>query len=398
MRLSLPVRLSSLTALACVVAVLASCSTLPKDGASDRVRLKPVAYDALPGWQGDDQAQALKAFLVSCTALNKRAADGVMQGGFAGTAGDWQGACAAAAQVPAGDAPAARAFFESAFVPYAVSGTAGREGMFTGYYEAALNGSLTRTGKYQTPLYARPADLVSVNLGDFLPELKGKTIQGRVAGENLTPYYTRAAIEKGALKTSGVPVVWVDDPVDAFFLHIQGSGLVTLTDGTQMQVGYAAQNGHPYYAIGKELVARGALAKEDVSMQTIRAWLNANPQEAAALMETNNSYVFFRKLEGTGPLGAQGVAVTPGRTLAVDRALLPYGLPLFLDAQDPDGGRLQRLMIAQDTGGAIKGAVRGDYFWGAGDQAADKAGRMKSTGSYYALLPKTVTVPQDALR
>ena len=383
---------------AVAVLALASCTTTaPKDD-TDRVTLKPVAFSALPSWQADDHAQALKVFLVSCGAMNKRPADSAMQGGFAGTLAQWQTVCAAAAQVPAGDVMAARSFFETTFTPYAVIGTKGEDGMFTGYYQPELRGSLTQGGKYQTPLYARPADLVSVNLGDFVPELKGKTVQGRVVGENLKPYYTRSEIENGALKDSGIPVVWVDDPVDAFFLHIQGSGVVTLEDGSQLQVGYAAQNGHSYHAVGKTLVERGALTKDEVSMQSIRAWLEKNPQEAAGLMNTNNSYVFFRKLDGTGPLGAQGVPVTAGRSLAVDRTLMPYGLPLYLDAQEPDTGRIQRLMIAQDTGGAIKGAVRGDYFWGAGDVAADKAGRMKSKGRYFALVPKTVTVPADKLR
>lgn len=390
-------KILSSVAIAALIA-LAACSTLPKEGAPDRVSLKPVAYGALPGWQNDDHAQALKVFLTSCDALKKRPSDSAMQGGFAGKVNDWQTVCAQAAQVPAGDVMAARGFFENQFTPYAVSGNNGREGMFTGYYEAELNGSLTQKGKYQTPLYARPADLVSVNLGDFVPELKGKTIQGRVVGENLTPYYTRAQIDNGALKNSAIPVVWVDDPVDAFFLHIQGSGLVKMDDGSALQVGYAAQNGHSYYAIGKTLVERGVLTKDTVSMQTIRAWLEANPQEAGTLMDSNNSYVFFRVLDGTGPLGAQGVPVTAGRSLAVDKNLLPFGLPLYLDAQDPDGVALQRLMIAQDTGGAIKGAVRGDYFWGAGDTAADKAGRMKSSGYYYALLPKAVSVPAEYLR
>ncbi len=389
-------RFSLLAAVALLA--LASCTTPPKEGEGDRVSLKPVAFTALPNWQNDDHAQALKVFLVSCGAMNKRPADAAMTGGFAGTLAQWQTVCAAAAQVPAGDVMAARSFFEQAFTPYEVRGNKGATGMFTGYYQPELRGSLTQQGKYQTPLYARPADLVSVNLGDFVPELKGKTVQGRVVGENLKPYYTRTEIENGALKDSGIPVVWVDDPVDAFFLHIQGSGVVTLEDGTQLQVGYAAQNGHSYYAVGKTLVERGALKKEDVSMQSIRAWLENNPQEATSLMNSNNSYVFFRKLEGTGPLGAQGVEVTAGRSLAVDRTLMPYGLPLYLDAQEPDSGRIQRLMIAQDTGGAIKGAVRGDYFWGAGDMAADKAGRMKSEGRYFALLPKAVAVPQEVLR
>ncbi len=383
-----------------VLLTLASCATPPKTDAPDRVTLTPAGYSALKGWSQDDHAQALSTFLVSCGAMKNRPADQLMQGGFAGTVSAWQTVCATAQQVPQGNVTAARGFFEQNFAVYAVSGAKGREGLFTGYYQPELRGSLTQHGVYQTPLYARPADLVSVNLGDFVPEMKGKTIQGRVVGDNLKPYHTRSEIEHGALKDAGVPVVWVDDPVDAFFLHIQGSGVVTLEDGTQMQVGYAAQNGHSYHAVGKTLVDRGVLKKEDVSMQSIRAWLEANPQEATGLMNTNNSYVFFRKLDGAGPLGAQGVPVTAGRSLAVDRMLMPYSLPLYLDAENPDAGqpRLQRLMIAQDTGGAIKGAVRGDYFWGAGDMAADKAGRMKSKGAFYALIPTSVVVPDTYLR
>jgi len=211
-----------------------------------------------------------------------------------------------------------------------------------------------------------------------------------VVSGNLKPYEDRKAIVEGALDPRNLEIVWVDDPVDAFFLQIQGSGRVTLEDGRVMRLGYAGQNGHPYVAIGRELIARGALTRETVSMQSIRAWLAANPAEAAALMNANPSYVFFRELPGDGPVGAQGAALTPLRSLAVDRRFVPLGTPVWLDAEHPDPGtaRLRRLVVAQDVGGAIRGPVRGDLFWGHGDAAADLAGRMKSPGRYYLLLPK----------
>jgi membrane-bound lytic murein transglycosylase A len=384
----------TLAALSLSLLLLAACAGV-ETAPDDNVRLSPAAFRDIPGWASDDMAGALHAFRLSCAAMVKRPADADMTGGFAGKLGDWQGPCAAAAGVPDADA---RLFFEQHFTPYAVLGAKGSDGLFTGYYQPLLRGSLEKKAPYLTPLYGRPADLVTVNLGDFVPEMKGKTVQGRVVGENLKPYHTRGEIEAGALGHVP-PVVWVDDPVDAFFLHIQGSGVVRLDNGEELQVGYAAQNGHAYHAVGKTLVERGILTKEEVSMQAIRAWLEAHPAEAPALMNLNNSYVFFRKLDGAGPLGAQGVPVTAHRSLAVDRAKIPYGLPLFLDAENPDAGapRLQRLMIAQDTGGAIKGAVRGDYFWGAGEEAADKAGRMKSRGRYFALLPKGMQVPPAML-
>jgi membrane-bound lytic murein transglycosylase A len=223
--------------------------------------------------------------------------------------------------------------------------------------------------------------------------MKGERIAGRVIDGRLRPYEDRARIEGGALKGRDLEMVWVDDAVDAFFLHIQGSGRVVMEDGSVMRVGYAGQNGHPYVAVGRELIARGVLTKENVSMQSIREWLRANPGEAAGLMNKNPSFVFFRPLDGEGPQGAQGVALTPGRSLAVDRSFVPYGLPVWLDAQDPlDGAaRLRRLMVAQDTGGAIRGPVRGDVFWGHGDDAELRAGKMKSPGRYHLLIPRTVT-------
>ncbi len=322
-------------------------------------------------------------------------------GGVAGLAGDWRAPCAAAAAVPAGDDAAARQMFEHWFAPFLAGNNGAADGLFTGYFEPELRGSRTRQGRYLVPLYGRPADLVTVDLGLFRDDWRGTRIAGRVQQGALRPYPTRAEIETGALKnqrqTNGSPLelVWVDDAVGAFFLEIQGSGRIVFDDGSMIRVGYAATNGRPYVAIGRVLVERGALAREDVTMPSIRAWLAAHPAEAENVMRENPSFVFFRPLPppasaDDGPPGAQGVPLTPGRSLAVDRAFLALGLPVWLDADDPlvPGARLRRLLIAQDTGGAIRGPVRGDVFWGHGDLAAQRAGVMRSAGRYWILLPR----------
>ena len=206
----------------------------------------------------------------------------------------------------------------------------------------------------------------------------------------MVPYWTRREIVAGALDGRAPVAVWVDDPVDLFFMHVQGSGTIALADGGRLRLGYAGGNGRPYVAIGRVLVERGAMALPEVSMQSIRGWLAAHPAEAAAVMDANPSYVFFREIEGEGPLGTEGVALTPGRSLAVDRRFVPLGVPLWLEASDPlDASRpLRRLMVAQDTGGAINGAVRADFYWGFGDEAGAQAGRMKQQGRMWVLLPK----------
>ena len=286
---------------------------------------------------------------------------------------------------------AARQFFENWFSAYKVSDRGNLDGLFTGYFEPLLHGSLKKTPRYSVPLYKKPGDLVTVKLGKFNAALMGQQITGRLRANTLVPYAKRAEIERGALSGKGLELVWVDDPVDAFFLQIQGSGLVRLPSGKILRVGYAGKNGQPYFAIGRDLVARGALTTENVSLQTIRAWLAANPAEAQAVMNKNQSYVFFRVITGAGPIGAQGVPLTAGHSLAVDRRYIPLGAPLWLDTTDPlvPGAPLRRLVIAQDTGGAIKGVVRGDFFWGAGDWARNSAGKMKQPGRFYILLPRS---------
>lgn len=356
----------------------------------------PVSFSDLPGWASVDHAGALAAFRVTCQRWGKLPDTRPLGGtGIAGRLTDWRPACAGAA-ASADDPAAARDFFESAFRPYAVSGSEGERGLFTGYYEPMLHGSRVAGGRYAVPLYRRPDDLVTVDLGRFSDDWKGMRTAGRVRNGELIPYHPRADIENGALGGRGLEILFVDDATDAFFLHIQGSGRVRLEDGSDVRVGYAAQNGHGYFAIGRELLRRGALTRETVSMQSIRAWLADNPDEAAAVMNLNRSYIFFRELEGPGPLGAAGVPLTPERSIAVDRRIIPLGAPIWLDASAPDaeGGEtvLRRLFVAQDTGGAIRGAVRGDVFWGHGEAAAEIAGRMKHEGRWYLLLPAGLPV------
>lgn len=376
-----------------LLTLLAGCATPPQSDktAPAKLVLKPATFSDLPGWNADDAAQALVPFRKSCARLLK--IDPVqrpsLSADWAGPVAAWQDACRALP--PEGsDAAAARRYFETVFEPVAATADGNPDGLFTGYYEASLKGSRTRQGLYQIPLRAKPDDLVMVNLGEFREELKGQRIAGRVVDGMLKVYEDRAAIEDGKLPPAqDKPLLWVDDPVAAFFLQIQGSGAVTLDSGEVVRVGYDGQNGHPYYAIGKELVKRGYLKQDDVSMQSIQAWLKANPQEGREIMRTNKSYVFFRVLEKDGAIGGEGLPLTAGRSLAVDHSLFAYGVPVYLDAEMPDkNGRLQRLMVAQDTGGAIRGPVRGDVFWGYGPDAESRAGIMKSKGRYWMLLPK----------
>lgn len=379
-------RIRAALALAVVLA-LGACARPP---APPRLTLTRTDFPALPGWRNDDQGAALVAFRASCARLMSLPADRAL--GIGGRAADWQAPCRAAASVAPGQA---RGFFETWFRPYAGADNDKPDGLFTGYYEPELKGSLTLGGRYRWPLYRRPGDLVSVDLGLFRPDLKGETIAGKLAGGRLVPYDDRTRIEDGSLAGKGLELAWVDDPVSAFFLQIQGSGRIDLPDGRVLRVGYAGQNGRPYVAIGRTLVQRGDLAQDAVTMQTIRAWLEAHPGEAArSIMDSNPSYVFFRVLQGPGPLGAEGVPLTAGRSLAVDPRFVPYGMPIWLDAAAPSGpGRLERLMVAQDTGGAIRGPVRGDVFWGHGAEAEAASGVMKSPGRWYLLLPRTVTAP-----
>jgi membrane-bound lytic murein transglycosylase A len=285
-------------------------------------------------------------------------------------------------------------FFETHFEPFAVTNRGEPEGLFTGYYEPTLDGSRVRTERFSVPLYGRPPELLTVDLGRFREEWRGERLAGRLEGAAVVPFADRRAIHRGALAGRRLEVLWVDDPVDAFFLEIQGSGRVRLPDGEEVRVGYAGQNGHPYTAIGRVLVERGALPRQAVSLQSIRRWLEDHPQWARDLLERNASYVFFRILDGDGPRGAQGVVLSPGRSLAVDRRFLPLGAPVWLTTTVPGPAQgtpeepFRRLLVTQDTGGAIRGPVRGDVFFGPGEEAAWRAGHLKRPGRLWLLLPR----------
>ncbi len=317
------------------------------------------------------------------------------QGPLAGTVADWRAPCQGLADMPPDDL-VLQSYLESWFRPYlAADGAKAEEpsrGLFTGYYEPEVEGATAPDGDYVWPLYRAPADLLRIRLGRFRADLEGQTLFGRLEGQEFVPYYDRAAIDEGhVLVGQGLELVWLKDYVQLFFLQVQGSGRVTLPDGRVLRVGYAGNNGHDFTAIGRLLLDEGRIGSGEATAQGIMAWLRANPAEAWEVMKRNQRYIFFRQIEGPGPLGAQGVALTPGRSLAVDPAFLALGLPLWLDTTWPGGGApLRRLVVAQDTGGAIKGPVRGDLFWGAGEAALAEAGRMKERGRYWLLLPASV--------
>lgn len=333
----------------------------------EKLDLTPVSFKDLSGWDNDRHSEAASALKASCIKIaNKK---------------DWRQICAELNKNAQYGDKEAKEFFEKWFLPYAAKNY--ESGLFTGYYEAELNGAWHRNGVYKIPLWQKPDDMVSAELGEFLPELKGKRLTGKVENGKFRPYDKRAAIAEGSLEGRAKPLLWVDDPIDAFFLEIQGSGRVRMQDGSYVRVGYAAQNGHGYTAIGKVLADEGELEKP-VTMEKIRDWLKTHPDKAQNIMNRNPSAVFFRKNDGE-PVGAQGVSLTPQRSLAVDPAFVPLGTPLWLDIEQP---ALRKLVVAQDTGGAIKGAIRGDLFWGYGKEAAIQAGAMQGKGTYYLLLPK----------
>jgi membrane-bound lytic murein transglycosylase A len=376
---------------------LSACAGPPVQEEGAPLTLKPVSFSALPGWGDDTLAEAVPALQRSCERILRRPPAGAYSAlPQAGTNADWQGICLDLRALNTQNPQETQLFFERHFTPFEVRAGTQAEGLFTGYYEASLKGSRTRHDQYRYPLHTRPGDLVMVDLGEFREELKGQRIAGRVKEGSLKPYEDRAAIVAGRWPHNDKVLVWVDDPVDAFFVQIQGSGIVELDDGSVMRIGYAGQNGHIYYAIGRELIARGELTKDGVSMQAIRQWLAANPDKADEIMNTNRSYVFFEESKQDGAVGGEGVILTPGRSLAIDHSEIPYGAPLWVDIAEPvpGVGDLRRLMLAQDTGGAIRGAVRGDVFWGYGDRAESIAGPMKAQGRYWLLLPRVPTPPK----
>ena len=352
---------------------------------------KPLEWRQVGGWQQDNHAEAWPALLNSCKAM--------------ATNPRWQDLCRATRDHPGPDNPApdnpaldnlaARRFFERWFTPHKLHGQAGKTGgLITGYYEPLLFGSFTPDDRYRYPLYAPPQTLLSVELGDLYPALKHQRIRGRIEGNKVLPFYSRKEIDSNQSLLAGNELVWVDDRDAVFFLHIQGSGRIRLPDGGTVGVGYGNQNGHPYLAVGRVLLERGELKREEISLFTIRQWLRDNPARAEELLYRNPSYVFFVLREspdpGAGPLGSLNVPLTPQRSVAIDPAVVNLGVPLWLSTNFPGEPKrpYRRLVLAQDTGGAIKGALRADLFWGHGAQAERAAGTMQESGDLIVLLPK----------
>ena len=341
---------------------------------------QPAAWSDLPGWTDDDIAAAWPAFLLSCRGIASK-----------GNGAGWKRVCdlARAADGKPGHDP--RSFFEQHLKPYAVTnGDGAASGLITGYYEPLLRGSRVHRKGFEQPVRGVPDDLLTIDLSAIYPELKDKRLRGRLEGNKVVPYWSRAEMAARGDKAPGKPLLYVDDAVELFFLQVQGSGRVKLPDGSVVRLNYADQNGHPYQSIGKVLVERGELKLEDASMQGIQAWARANPGRLDALLNSNPSYVFFREVANSqdGPIGALGMPLTPERSIAVDPRSVPLGTPVFVATTRPNSATpMNRLVMAQDTGGAIKGAVRADYFWGFGKEAGDQAGRMKQPGRLWVLLP-----------
>ncbi|GAB4146433.1 MAG: MltA domain-containing protein [Sphingomonadales bacterium] len=350
--------------------------------------LRPVDASALPGWAADDPQATLHAFITACDRAPWRRLDPALAARLQLTAADWQAACDLAARTPP---QAAQGFFETHFQALEWRRGWAPAGFFTGYFLPELQGAPVPHPCCPVPLYRRPPELVSVDLGQFAPDLAGRRLAGRVEDGRLKPYADRAAIDAGALAGRNLELAWVADPVEAFFLHIQGSGQIRFADGTLLRVGFAGHNGHAYHAIGRSLIARGAIAADALTLDSLAAWLRAHPEDAAALMRENASYVFFRTLDGAGAEGSLATTLTAGRSLAVDPLHTPLGLPVWIDTSAGTADSRQtyrRLMLAEDTGGAIKGAGRADIFFGAGPRARALAGHQKHPGRLVVLLPK----------
>ena len=367
----------------------ADCVPCAAPARAAAARYEPTPYAAIPGWQGAALAPGLRAFVAGCPWIAPASA--------------LRRACDAARAVAAEDERAARRFLEDVFSAWAVLSPQGADrGLVTGYYEPILAGSRTRTDRYRHPVYGAPEDLVAVDLESLQPELKHLRLRGRIEGRRLVPYWSRAEIEARGAELRAPILAWVEDPVELFFLQIQGSGQIALASGERLRLGYADQNGHPYRSLGRHLVERGELTLEQASMQGIKAWAAANPGKLRQALEVNASYVFLRELPATeatpgiaeGPLGTLGAPLSAGFSLAVDPRATPLGAPVFLATTWPLSTQpLERLMAAQDSGGAIRGALRADFYWGTGSEAGAVAGRMRQQGRMWILWPRGEALP-----
>jgi len=366
-----------------VGSLLSACATEP--------RLEKVKWESLSGFQEDNIIEAAPAYTKSCEVMIKNNPREML--GYEGVPQDfshWQKACQEFLRQPPQTSDEFRSFLKNHFDPYQVEDENDGIGLFTGYYEPFIRASQTQSAQYNTPIYLKPQDLVVIeDLGLFKSNMKGERIAGRLHEGTLAPYYTRAEIDAGALQKQNLEIAWAQDPIDLFFLHIQGSGRLQFEDGSTLGIGYHGTNGRAYFAIGKALYERGHLPKGEINLDSIKAWLRTHPDEGQEIMHMNPSYVFFRIRDTEDPVGSQGVELTPQRSMAIDRKYVELGNLLWLDCEHPlESEPIRQLMVTQDTGGAIKGTVRGDFYWGSGEVAEKLAGPMKSKGRFFVLVPK----------
>jgi membrane-bound lytic murein transglycosylase A len=380
-----------LSCVACIFSwtvIMSGAVASPLEG---KARLEPVSFADLPGWEADDHGAAFGAFLRSCKALVAQAAE--LRPAQTPDA-DLLAVCHAGLAAPSPTGPEARRFFETHFAPFAVQPVSGN-GFLTGYYEPEFKGSRERSGVYNAPLLSRPDDLVTIPQGETLPGLEPGLQAARQTPQGHEPYPDRAAIEDGALGDRAKPIVYLREPGEAFIIHVQGSARIRLDDGSVMRVAYAGRNGQPYTSIGRLLVQQGVMDLESMTLEKLMGWLKDNPEPARALMRQNRSYIFFREAAELapedGPIGGAGIPLIPGRSLAVDRSLWAYGLPFWLEGQLPvsltEAEPLRRLMIAQDTGSAIVGPARGDFYFGSGPEAGTRAGLLRHPVRFVVLKP-----------
>ena len=391
MRLQFPSRLLAGVAVAGAMLV-AGCATTPSTcppppPPAPHTAYAPASWSELPGWNSDEMQDAWPAFLASCAGAGRRQR--------------WQGVCAAAKDAHPGTSGDVRAFFERYFQPFAIAKQVGSQadavGLITGYFEPLLYGTRMPSSAFDIPLYAPPPDLLTVDLGSEYPQLRGMRLRARLVGRRVVPYYSRADLKRDpALKDDAI--VWVNDALSAFFLEVQGSGRVRLPTGETIRLHYADENGYPYHSIGLYLVDHGELKRGQATVPAIREWALTHPDRVQELLDADPSVVFFREEPlgnpALGPKGSLGVPLTPGRSVAVDTSAVPLGTPVFLATTFPDSNTaLDRLVFAQDTGGAIRGSVRADYFWGIGAQAGAQAGEMRQQGRMWLIWPKGEPLP-----
>lgn len=350
------------------------------------VVLTQVSYQSLPGWQNDDFAEVIPVFYKNCQAILKNKNEYLYDSAVKLKTADYQKVCQKFMRRNITDKNAMRRFIESEFTPYAVADDNNKEGKFTSYYEATIRASFEKSSRYKYPIYGKPKDLAEINLKDFDETLPNMRLVGRMEGNKFVPYYTRKQIENEGVQA---PILmWGDDLVDIHFMQIQGSAIAEMDDGSEIRIGFADSNGRKFKGIGSILLEKGVLKPGEASMPKIREWLRKNPHKAAEQMAENERFIFQRLVDADGPVGAFGLSLTGGRSMAVDNRYLPLGAMMWLDTYNPDKELIEKVVFAQDIGSAIKGVVRGDYFWGHGEEALQEAGRMNSIGTYYLFVPK----------